>query len=304
MATDNEYYQDALVFAKLLAKTKLPNYISIGKFILSGQKGVKDKIQYNEAGLDLMGNKHEYTFPILQGDLQVSLQLYENISNHYRLFCYTRINNYQGMTFSVNLTTEKESENVIYLTQKIKFAEQYEGSNKLAQAHRRQKQIVFIDLLKKLGFDITENSDIILGIYDPQKKRLVNTSLDKFLNDFIVVSILKGHFQGNKGYQLEILPSFNKLDYIFTGKDEEISDLPLKVIANKAKRNIPLGIRYKVLKKDAFKCIACGRGANDDVKLHIDHKTPFSLGGLTELNNLQTLCDECNISKSNKFIDE
>lgn len=304
MAKENDYHQDALIFAKLLTQTKRPNYITIGKFILSGQKGVKDRIQYNQAGLDLMGNVHEYTFPIMQGDLQVSLQLYENTSNHYRLFCYTRINNKQGMTFSVNLTTEKESENVIYLTQKIKFAEQYEGSEKLAQAHRRQKQIVFIDLLQKLGFDVTENSDIVLGIYDPLKKQLVNTSLDKFLNDFIVVSLLKGHFQGNKGYQLEILPTFNKLDYIFTGKDEEIKDLPLKVIENKAKRTIPLGLRYKVLKKDAFKCIACGRGAPDGVKLHIDHKTPFSLGGLTELNNLQTLCDECNISKSNKFIDE
>ena len=250
-----------------------------------------------------MKNAHEYTFQIMQGDLQVSLQLYENTSNYYRLFCYTRINNKQGMTFSLNLTTEKESENVIYLTQKIKFAEQYEGNDKFAQAHRRQKQIVFIDLLKKLGFDVTENSDIILGIYDPQKNQLVNTSPDKFLNDLIVVSLLKGHFQGNKGYQLEILPSFNKLDYIFTGKDEEITDLALKVIENKAKRTIPIGIRYKVLKKDAFKCIACGRGVPDGVKLHIDHKTPFSLGGLTELINLQTLCNECNIGKSNKYID-
>ena len=207
------------------------------------------------------------------------------------------------MTFSVNLTTEKESDNVIYLTQKIKFAEQYEGNSQLAQAHRRQKQIVFCDLLKKLGFDMTENSDLILGIFDPIKKQLLNTSIDKFLNDFIVVSILKGHFQGNKGYQLEILPTYNKLDYIFTGKDEEILDLPLKLVENKSKRAIPLGLRYKVLKKDAFKCVACGRNANDGAKLHIDHKTPFSLGGLTELNNLQTLCSDCNISKSNKFID-
>jgi len=53
--------------------------------------------------------------------------LYENVLNHYRLFCFTKINKKQGMTFSVNLTTEKESDSVIYLTQKIKFAEQYDG---------------------------------------------------------------------------------------------------------------------------------------------------------------------------------
>lgn len=304
MTKRDDKHKDAEIFAKLLRDTKLPNKITIGKFILQGKKGVKDKIQYNQADLDLLQNHHEYTFPILDGDLQVSLQLYENISNYYRLFCYTRINGKQGMTFSVNLTTEKESANVIYLTQKIKFAEQYKGSSQLAQAHRRQKQIVFCDLLRKLDFDITDNSDLILGIFDPTKKQLANTSVDKFLNDFIVVSILKGHFQGNKGYQLEILPTYNKLDYIFTGKDDEIENLPLKVVENKSKRNIPLGLRYKVLKKDSFKCVACGHSAVDGAKLHIDHKLPFSLGGLTELNNLQTLCSDCNISKSNKHIDK
>ena len=304
MIKKNNYHQDALTFAKLLARTKLSAQISIGKFILNGQHGVKDKIQYNQVGLDLLKNAHEYTFPILQGDLQLSLQLYENDRKHYRLFCFTRINKKQGMTFSVNLTTEKESDNAINLTQKIKFAEQYEGNNKLAQAHRRQKQIVFCELLKKLGFDITDNSDIILGIYDPQKKQLVNTTFDNFLNDFIVISLLKGHFQGNKGYQLEILPTYHKLDYIFTGRDEEIGSLPSKMIEIKAKRTIPLGFHYKVFKKDGFRCIACGRSASDGVKLQVDHKTPCSLGGLTELNNLQTLCNECNLSKSNKFIDE
>lgn len=303
MKKQNDYHKDATQFADLLKQTKLNDRISIGKFILFGREGVSDSLQYNQTGADMLDNEHEYTFPIQDGELQISLQLYENVLNHYRLFCFTKFNKKQGMTFSVNLTTEKESDNVIYLTQKIKFAEQYEGNSQLAQAHRRQKQIVFCDLLKKLGFDMTENSDLILGIFDPLKKQLLNTSIDKFLNDFIVVSILKGHFQGNKGYQLEILPTYNKLDYIFTGKDEEIIDLPLKLVENKSKRAIPLGLRYKVLKKDAFKCVACGRNANDGAKLHIDHKTPFSLGGLTELNNLQTLCSDCNISKSNKFID-
>lgn len=301
--TKNDRHKDAEIFAEILRKTKLPNEITIGKFILKGAKGVKDKIQYNQDGFESLQNEHEYTFPILDGDLQVSLQLYENTSDFYRLFCYTKINGKEGMTFSVNLTTEKESDNVIYLTQKIKFSEQYKGSEKLAQAHRRQKQIVFCEQLKKLGFDVTDNNDIILGIFDPTKKQLVNTSLEKFLNDFIVVSILKGHFQGNKGYQLEILPTYNKLDYIFTGNDDEIENLPLKVIENKTKRNIPLGMRYKVFKKDNFKCVACGKNANDGAKLHVDHKIPFSLGGLTELNNLQTLCSECNLSKSNKHID-
>ena len=152
MEKQNDYHKDAIQFADLLKQTKLNDRISIGNFILFGRKGVSERLQYNQTGADMLDNQHEYTFPIQQGELQISLQLYENVLNHYRLFCFTKFNKKQGMTFSVNLTTEKESENVIYLTQKIKFAEQYEGSSQLAQAHRRQKQIVFCDLLKKTWF--------------------------------------------------------------------------------------------------------------------------------------------------------
>ena len=72
---------------------------------------------------------------------------------------------------------------------------------------------------------------------------------------------------------------------------------------NKSKQVIPLGMRYRILKADGFKCVACGNGPADGARLHLDHKVPFSLGGLTELSNLQTLCAECNLSKSNKFRD-
>lgn len=303
MIENADYQQDALSFARLLKKTKIPDKLWFGRFILEGASGVADRIQYNQTGLDLLENAHEYTFALLEGDLQVSLQLYLNSAQHYRLFCYTRMGNTQGMTFSLNLTTEKESANVIFLTQKIRFAEQYEGSAQRAQAHRRQKQVVFGELLQKLGYELTENNDLILGIYDPSQKKLVNTSPHKFLNDFLVVSLLKGHFQGNKGYQLEILPNFNSLGDRPGRADEELVRLPAKVVENKTKRAIPLAMRYQVLKRDGFKCVACGHGVPEGAKLQLDHKRPFSLGGLTELSNLQTLCDACNLSKSNRFID-
>ncbi|MFL5763901.1 MAG: HNH endonuclease [Bacteroidia bacterium] len=300
----NQYYQDAASFARMLSRTKLNGKISFGQFFLKYKEGVTDIINYNSDPINLLKHSHEYTFKLLAGMLQVSLQLYKNINGHFKFYCCTKFGHENGVTFSVNLTTSKESSNIIYLTQKIKFSEQYEGNGTLAQAHRRQKQIVFCDLLKKLGFELSDSNDIILGIYDPAKKKLVNITPEKLLNDFIVISLLKGHFQGNKGYQLEILPSFNKLDYIYTGKeDAKPSTLPGKLKKNKTQRTIPLGMRYVVLKRDGFRCIACGHGIDDNAKLHIDHKLPFSLGGLTELKNLQTLCEDCNLSKSNRHID-
>lgn len=204
-----ELHSDALGFARLLKDTQLPDYLRIGKFLLPGTKGVADNIQYNQADFDLLENKHEYSFPLLEEVLQVSMQLYQNSADHYRLFCYTRMGNTQGMVFSLNLTTQKASGSAIHLTQKIRFAEQYQGSPLLAQDHRRQKQAVFCKQLRRMGYNVTENNDLLLGIYDPAQQQLVHTTAQDLLNDFLVVSLLKGHYQGNKGYQLEILPSFH-----------------------------------------------------------------------------------------------
>lgn len=60
-------------------------------------------------------------------------------------------------------------------------------------------------------------------------------------------------------------------------------------------------LRYKILKRDNYRCQICGATANDGVKLHVDHIIPVSKGGLTEESNLQTLCDQCNFGKSNKI---
>lgn len=59
-------------------------------------------------------------------------------------------------------------------------------------------------------------------------------------------------------------------------------------------------MRYDVLKRDNFKCKKCGITAKDGAKLHVDHVIPVSKGGKTTLSNLQTLCDRCNLGKSDK----
>lgn len=63
-------------------------------------------------------------------------------------------------------------------------------------------------------------------------------------------------------------------------------------------------IRYNVLKRDNFTCQICGATKKDGAKLHVDHIIPVSKGGKTTMDNLQTLCDRCNIGKSNKTDDD
>ena len=60
-------------------------------------------------------------------------------------------------------------------------------------------------------------------------------------------------------------------------------------------------LRYNVLKRDGFKCTICGRTQDDGVKLHVDHIFPVSKGGKTEMSNLRTLCDECNLGKGAEY---
>ncbi len=59
-------------------------------------------------------------------------------------------------------------------------------------------------------------------------------------------------------------------------------------------------IRYNVLKRDNYTCQICGATSKDGAKLHVDHIIPISKGGKTVMSNLQTLCERCNLGKSNK----
>jgi 5-methylcytosine-specific restriction endonuclease McrA len=70
------------------------------------------------------------------------------------------------------------------------------------------------------------------------------------------------------------------------------------------RKNIDAKLRYAVLHRDNSRCQRCGRGLEDGVKLVIDHKIPVDMGGETTLDNLWTLCTNCNGGKQSFFSDE
>jgi hypothetical protein len=71
---------------------------------------------------------------------------------------------------------------------------------------------------------------------------------------------------------------------------------------HKTRREISLSLRYEVLKKDKFRCVKCGRSPAtiQGLQLHIDHIEAWAKGGESVKDNLQTLCSDCNLGKSNK----
>lgn len=86
--------------------------------------------------------------------------------------------------------------------------------------------------------------------------------------------------------------------------NEPLTDAPDETSKEVSEREkMTAGLRFDILVRDNFTCRACGRSPRkeDDVKLHVDHIKPIAHGGKTEPENLQVLCDICNLGKSAKW---
>lgn len=85
-----------------------------------------------------------------------------------------------------------------------------------------------------------------------------------------------------------------------TLKPEEMT--PHQLFMYEQRRLMTDSLRYDVMQRDGFRCVLCGATTKEDgVKLHVDHITPISKGGRTELSNLRTLCERCNLGKRDKI---
>lgn len=103
----------------------------------------------------------------------------------------------------------------------------------------------------------------------------------------------------------------------FVEQGDEAQRLSKLIRDNKAKRNaLKYGkkptnlfydseawrsLRYQILRRDGGRCVLCGVTAADGATLHVDHIKPRSLFPELELEitNLQVLCSDCNLGKSN-----
>jgi hypothetical protein len=73
---------------------------------------------------------------------------------------------------------------------------------------------------------------------------------------------------------------------------EESVTLPTSP-THQIRKPLSLRKRFFVMKRDGFGCVRCsasGRG----VRLEVHHRAPFAQGGSDALDNLETLCFECN----------
>lgn len=61
--------------------------------------------------------------------------------------------------------------------------------------------------------------------------------------------------------------------------------------------------RFRILVRDGFRCCSCGASPLESrgVELHVDHVIPWSQGGETVDDNLETKCSQCNLGKGAAF---
>lgn len=85
--------------------------------------------------------------------------------------------------------------------------------------------------------------------------------------------------------------------YILTSKEPKHEPQIRRTIDNRMK--------YAVLQRDNSTCQRCGANIHNtpNVKLVIDHKIPVEMGGETVIDNLWTLCSDCNGGKQAFFTD-
>lgn len=97
--------------------------------------------------------------------------------------------------------------------------------------------------------------------------------------------------QGDEGIQEEL---------VTTTSNDRIDG---KKIIKRTKREISERLRFRILLRDGFTCSKCGRSPMKErgVELHIDHIIPWSKGGETLPENLETKCSRCNLGKGNAF---
>ncbi len=109
-------------------------------------------------------------------------------------------------------------------------------------------------------------------------------------------SIYVDRFGGWRKALEEFVASVNQEQYELLTYEVEVKS---SKGTKRTKRDPSLALKYFVLKRDRFCCVACGRSPATTLGLvlEIDHHVAWTNGGETIAENLKTLCFNCNRGK-------
>ena len=124
---------------------------------------------------------------------------------------------------------------------------------------------------------------------------MLNYKLDIYIK--YITNIRENTYVKNKAFDLIDIKDIIA-DILFDNEFKKTYEFHKK--SERAKMNDKL--RFQVFKRDHYQCKICGTSEKEGAKLHVDHIIPISKGGETTLNNLQTLCESCNLGKGDEYL--
>ncbi len=195
--------------------------------------------------------------------------------------------------------------------------DEYGEHGKYHQTTLTRKLGSWFNILKKAGLKINRSpmnvpdEELFKNLEEVWIKLGRQPSYDEFKKPFSRYSVdtYARRFGGWRG----ALEKF--ISYINVDRDDEenennsveertsIDNTSGQVFRHKTKREISDRLRFRILMRDGFACKKCGRSPikQRDVELHVDHIVPWSKGGETLPENLETKCSRCNLGKGNAF---
>lgn len=165
--------------------------------------------------------------------------------------------------------------------------------------------------LLEAGLEITNRQNIpddelfqnLIDIWTTLGRQPLGREMDKVAG---LSKISLGTYEKRFGSWNNALLEFER--FINSNEQEIVSSETVNLVKSsnrKTPRSINWRLRAQVLIRDNCICNMCGNSPakNPDVILHVDHIKPYSKGGETVIENLQTLCAQCNIGKSDIYFD-
>ena len=143
--------------------------------------------------------------------------------------------------------------------------------------------------------NIKSQLDYIKEFFLERPNKIISTTAAKGAIEDIYLKQEKKRFEDcdrgirslfQKGFLIKVSKGHYKYDPNHAGEDKTLHNFSAKD-------------KVTILKRDNYQCVICKLGKNDGADLQIDHIKPRDQGGLSTVENGQTLCSRHNFIKKN-----
>lgn len=193
----------------------------------------------------------------------------------------------------LKINIENEIDNLINLISKI-------DHNKITNKnYLNEYQKLYVETSK----DIIKKSKVPYKIFIALENKLyLKNQFQPILDIEVLVTKRYTSPAGRNSYHGNISFNFDEFKSWVEKVKKEIEYRTTQEYQRKIERaKVTVSLRWQILELDNHKCRVCNASSNDGVKLHVDHIIPISKGGTSDISNLQTLCETCNLGKSDRI---